>query len=77
MVDSENLGHAADEVPPSGASAGGPNDDATVHYGDEFAAQLAALDGGISTEEVDAIAALPSGSALLIVRRGPKPDHLR
>ena len=38
MVDSGNLGHAADDVPPSGASAGGPNDDATVHYGDEFAA---------------------------------------
>jgi len=71
MVDSENLGHAADDVPPSDASAGGSNDDATVHYGDEFAAQLAALDGAVSGEEVDAIAALPSGSALLVVRRGP------
>jgi pSer/pThr/pTyr-binding forkhead associated (FHA) protein len=46
-------------------------DDATMTYGDEFAAQLAALDNTISPEEVDAIAALPSGSALLVVRRGP------
>ncbi|MBU1588015.1 MAG: FHA domain-containing protein [Actinobacteria bacterium] len=46
-------------------------DDATVTYGDEFAAQLAALDSDASPEELDAIAALPSGSALLVVRRGP------
>ncbi|MDP3209365.1 MAG: FHA domain-containing protein [Rhodoglobus sp.] len=58
-------------MPPERAPAAGPNDDATVHYGDEFTAQLAALDGGISTEELDAISALPSGSALLVVRRGP------
>jgi pSer/pThr/pTyr-binding forkhead associated (FHA) protein len=48
-----------------------PHDDATATYGDEFAAQLAALDGDVSTEEQEAIAALPSGSALLVVRRGP------
>jgi len=48
-----------------------PQDDATATYGDEFAAQLAALDGDVSNEEQEAIAALPSGSALLIVRRGP------
>ena len=46
-------------------------DDATMHYGDDFAAQLAALDGAISSEEAEAISALPSGSALLVVRRGP------
>lgn len=43
----------------------------TVHYGPEFAAQLAALESGVSPDELDVIAALPSGSALLIVRRGP------
>jgi pSer/pThr/pTyr-binding forkhead associated (FHA) protein len=43
----------------------------TAHFGPEFAAQLAALEAGVSTEEQDVIAALPSGSALLIVRRGP------
>lgn len=48
-----------------------PNEDATAHYGDEFGAQLAALDGDVSPEESDAVAALPSGSALLVVRRGP------
>nr|WP_325049786.1 FHA domain-containing protein [Cryobacterium melibiosiphilum] len=40
-------------------------------FGHEFAAQLAALDGDVSVEEQAAIAALPSGSALLVVRRGP------
>ncbi len=69
MVDSEIPGPAG-ETPPSAAPVGG-NDDATMHYGDEFGAQLAALDGDVSSEELDAIAALPSGSALLIVRRGP------
>jgi pSer/pThr/pTyr-binding forkhead associated (FHA) protein len=46
-------------------------DDSTVHYGDDFGAQLAAVDADMAAEELSAIAALPSGSALLIVRRGP------
>ncbi len=46
-------------------------DDTTAHFGEEFAAQIAAMDGELSTEEQDAIASLPSASALLIVRRGP------
>lgn len=45
--------------------------DTTLSLSGEFAAQLAALEGGVSNEELDSIAALPSGSALLIVRRGP------
>ena len=45
--------------------------DTTLNLTGEFAAQLAALEGGVSPEERDAIAALPSGSALVIVRRGP------
>ncbi|TFC52239.1 FHA domain-containing protein [Cryobacterium sp. TMT1-21] len=40
-------------------------------FGQEFAAQLAAIDGVVTAEEQEAIAALPSGSALLVVRRGP------
>ena len=36
-----------------------------------FAAQVASLDSDVTAEEHDAIAALPSGSALLVVRRGP------
>ena len=45
--------------------------DTTIGFSREAAAQLAALDADISGEEQEAINALPSGSALLIVRRGP------
>lgn len=47
------------------------NTDTTITFSQEFAAQLAALDGDVTAEEQEAIAALPSGSALLVVRRGP------
>jgi pSer/pThr/pTyr-binding forkhead associated (FHA) protein len=46
-------------------------DKPTLSFGADFSAQLSALDGAVSTEERDAISALPSGSALLVVRRGP------
>jgi pSer/pThr/pTyr-binding forkhead associated (FHA) protein len=50
----------------------GPREnDTTAHFSHDFEAQLAAMGGELSPEEQDAIAALPSGSALLIVRRGP------
>ena len=65
---------AENEVPGSGGDpteAVQARDDATMTYGDEFAAQLAALGSDASPEELEAIAALPSGSALLVVRRGP------
>ncbi len=45
--------------------------DTTVTFGSDFSSKLAALTGEVSTEESDAVAALPSGSALLVVRRGP------
>jgi pSer/pThr/pTyr-binding forkhead associated (FHA) protein len=45
--------------------------DTTIHDSAEFQAQLAALHGEVTAEEEAAIAALPSGSALLVVRRGP------
>ncbi len=44
--------------------------DTTASFGYEFASQLAQLQGR-SSEEQAAVAALPSGSALLVVRRGP------
>lgn len=47
------------------------SDDTTAHFSQDFEAQLAAMDGELSPEEQEAIAALPSGSALLVVRRGP------
>lgn len=43
----------------------------TMSFTGDFSAQLAALiAGGVSKEEMDSISALPSSSALLIVRRG-------
>ncbi|MEN9740540.1 MAG: hypothetical protein RLZ72_806 [Actinomycetota bacterium] len=43
----------------------------TEHLGSDFAARLADLEANATAEENAAVAALPSGSALLIVRRGP------
>jgi pSer/pThr/pTyr-binding forkhead associated (FHA) protein len=63
MADSENLEGA------KGRSRA--EHDPTLTFTDEFTAQLAALEGSMTAEEQDAIATLPSGSALLIVRRGP------
>jgi hypothetical protein len=45
--------------------------DQTMTFTGGFAAQVTNLDGDVTPEEHDAIAALPSGSALLVVRRGP------
>ncbi len=59
------------DVSDDGADVEPPQDDGTAHYGEDFAAQLAALDGDVSSGELEAIAALPSRSALLVVRRGP------
>ena len=61
---------------PGAANAGPPddarrNDDTTARFGDEFQAAMNAIDNEVSADELDAIAALPSGSALLVVRRGP------
>jgi pSer/pThr/pTyr-binding forkhead associated (FHA) protein len=61
-------------VEPNGAAPSGesqPSNDTTAHFTDDFVAQLAALEAGITPDELEAIAALPSGSALLVVRRGP------
>jgi pSer/pThr/pTyr-binding forkhead associated (FHA) protein len=46
-------------------------ENSTEQFGRDFAARLAELEESASAEELAAIAALPSGSALLIVRRGP------
>ncbi|HMM81553.1 MAG TPA: FHA domain-containing protein [Terrimesophilobacter sp.] len=53
------------------ADSGARRDDTTDHFGQDFESQLAALDGAVTSEEQEAISAIPSGSALLIVRRGP------
>lgn len=61
----------AQDQPETEASRVTRVNDTTLTFGDDFGSQLAALEGKISPEEQEAIAALPSGSALLIVRRGP------
>ena len=63
MVDPGNPDDAAGDQP--------HETDTTLHLTTDFAAQLAALEGEVSAEEKSAITALPSGSALLVVRRGP------
>ena len=63
MVDSDNAGQA-DSVEPR-------QNDTTLNFTSEFGAQISSADNNVSTGEHEAIAALPSGSALLVVRRGP------
>lgn len=54
------------------ASEGSVNPDTTATFTSQFVAQIQAIEAvDVSPEEQAAIAALPSGSALLIVRRGP------
>ncbi|WP_308468635.1 FHA domain-containing protein [Rathayibacter soli] len=60
----------AEETNPLRDSSRG-NEDTTARFGEEFASAMNADGAGITQEEQDAIAALPSGSALLVVRRGP------
>jgi pSer/pThr/pTyr-binding forkhead associated (FHA) protein len=77
MTDSESRDGVAGSSPAENPDVQEENanvpheNDTTLTFGNEFGAQLAALEGEVSVEEQEAIAALPSGSALLIVRRGP------
>lgn len=63
MVDSDEQDDAAVRQP--------RETDTTAHLTTDFQAQLAAFAGEVTAEERSAITALPSGSALLVVRRGP------
>lgn len=45
--------------------------DSTQSWGQDYQQQLASMMTGVGKDEQEAVAALPSGSALLIVRRGP------
>ncbi|TXK17724.1 FHA domain-containing protein [Homoserinibacter sp. GY 40078] len=68
MVDDATDGPDATDVP---AQPDPVSNDTTAHFTDDFRSELAALETGVTSEEQEAIAALPSGSALLVVRRGP------
>ena len=56
---------------PAAGNGSAASNDTTAHFTDEFRSQLADMEAGISPDEREAITALPSGSALLVVRRGP------
>jgi len=74
MVDDATDRSANPEQPDAvsaSAAPGSVSNDTTAHFTDDFRSQLAAMEAGVTDEEKDAIAALPSGSALLVVRRGP------
>jgi hypothetical protein len=75
MVDSTGAESPEQPVSQTGAAGSGdadaPQSDATMTFTGGFAAQVAALDGDVTAEEHEAIASLPSRSALLVVRRGP------
>lgn len=57
------------ETPREPENSGIP--DQTEKFGPDFQQKLQNLESGVSLEEQEIIAALPSGSALLIVRKGP------
>ena len=57
------------EKPNGSDQLGIPNP--TVKFGPDFQQKLQGLESGVSLEEQEIIAALPLGSALLIVRKGP------
>jgi hypothetical protein len=58
-------------TPAQGVPGSSREVDTTLSFNEEYQAQLAALQGGATSDEGEAVAALPSGSALLVVRRGP------
>ncbi|MFD1713211.1 FHA domain-containing protein [Amnibacterium flavum] len=61
----------ASREPSAGGRDSHLNADTTASFGDDFISEVNALDQRSGAEEQAAIAALPSGSALLVVRRGP------
>lgn len=52
-------------------AAGQAANDSTMSFSRDLGAALQAVEADVSADEREAIAALPSGSALLIARRGP------
>ena len=65
-----SAGEADDDAARGPLRDAGGNEDTTARFGEEFISKMYPS-GEVSPEEQEAIAALPSGSALLIVRRGP------
>lgn len=59
----------ADE--PNGGSNTADDTSSTQRFGPDFESKIQGLENGLSLEEQEIVSALPSGSALLVVRRGP------
>lgn len=53
------------------SAAGRDVNDTTMSFSRDLSSAIQAVEADVSADERDAIAALPSGSALLIARRGP------
>ncbi len=69
---SSNPGSTGDEKPGESTTVHDMlSTDTTMNFSQEFAAQIASIDSNVTAEEQESIAALPSGSALMVVRRGP------
>ena len=66
------MAHSSHEKDAIASPQGSPSPDTTATFTSQFVAQLQAIEAvDVTPGEQAAIAALPSGSALLIVRRGP------
>jgi len=60
-----------DDAADAARDAAPGSDTSTARFGADFLAQLAAYGTELSSEEAAAVAALPSGSAILLIHRGP------
>src|SRR5690554_4130869 len=60
----------SDDAAGGASDARARRDDSTARYGDDFVAQLSAYGAELAPEEVAAVGALPSGSAILIIHHG-------
>ena len=66
------VAHSSHEKDNSPTAQGAPSPDTTATFTSQFVAQLQAIEAvDVTPDEQAAIKALPSGSALFIVRRGP------
>jgi pSer/pThr/pTyr-binding forkhead associated (FHA) protein len=72
MVESDNAGNTDVNTPGLNDTTNMPrHTDTTLNFTSEFSAPITSIDTNVTTGEHESIAALPSGSALLVVRRGP------
>ena len=71
LLFSRREGQQVNETPAGRKDPSAASSDETSSYSSDFLSQLAADTTELSADEQQAIAALPAGNAILIVRRGP------